>query len=197
MPMHKNMPDQDDLLDASITGRGGASFSLVNRLKRTLFCLTWTVLARWTPPPLHRWRCAVLRAFGAQIGKRVKIYGDTRIWLPERLYISDDVIVGRYVNLYNQGAISIGARAVVSQGAHICASTHAVNDRNFQLLLRPVRIEEDAWIAAEAFVGPGVTVGEGAVLSARGVTFHSLEPWTIYRGNPAVALKKRSFDTLT
>jgi putative colanic acid biosynthesis acetyltransferase WcaF len=52
-------------------------------------------------------------------------------------------------------------------------------------------IEPQAWVAAEAFVGPGVTVGEGAVLGARGVAFKALEPWTVYAGNPAQPLKKR------
>ncbi|MGH6957429.1 MAG: hypothetical protein ACREEW_12265, partial [Caulobacteraceae bacterium] len=60
-----------------------------------------------------------------------------------------------------------------------------------QLVARPIEIGPRAWIAAEAFVGPGVTVGEGAVLGARGVAMRDLEPWTIYAGNPATPLRRR------
>lgn len=152
----------------------------------------WTLLAAWTPPPFHGWRCFILRVFGAKIGQSVRFYGSARVWLPSNLIIGNRVIVGPRVTLYNQGMIEIGNRTVISQGAHVCASSHDVNDYYFQLILRPIRIENDAWIAAEAFVGPGVTVSEGAVLGARGVAMRDLESWGIYGGNPAEYLKQRT-----
>ncbi len=87
--------------------------------------------------------------------------------------------------------ISVGARTIISQRAHLCAGTHDHRDPAFQLYARPIRIDQDAWIAAEAFIGPGVTVGEGAVLGARGCAFADLDPWTVYSGNPAVSLGPR------
>lgn len=180
-----------DLLDARAAGAAGPSFSLRNRMERLIFMLVWGVAASWTPPPLHRWRVMILRLFGARIGRGVRIYGSTRVWHPARLVIGDAALIGPRVNLYNQGSITIGAEAVVSQGAHVCASSHDVRDPHFQLVLRPILIDDKAWVAAEAFVGPGVTVGEGAVLGARAAAFRDLAPWTIYGGNPAVALKPR------
>ena len=94
---------------------------------------------------------------------------------------------------YNQGAIFIGYRAVVSQGAHLCASSHDIDDYYHQLTLGPIRIEAYAWVAADAFVGPNVTVGEGAVLGARSVAMRNLEPWMAYTGNPATPLRPRRF----
>ena len=91
----------------------------------------------------------------------------------------------------NQGRITIGDDVTISQRAHICASTHRVNDFHFQLVLRPVTIETLCWVAAEAFVGPGVTMAEGSVLAARAALFASTEAWGIYRGNPATLLKTR------
>lgn len=178
-------------LDARTTGAGGPSFTLRNRAERAAFSIVWALLARWTPPPLHGWRCWLLRRFGARIGRRVRLYASTSVWHPAFLAIGDDAIVGPRVRLYNQGRIAIGARAVVSQGAHLCASTHDAADPHFQLVLRPITVGEDAWIAAEAFVGPGVRVGGGAVLGARAAAFRDLEPWTIHGGNPARALKPR------
>jgi putative colanic acid biosynthesis acetyltransferase WcaF len=173
------------------SGWGGASFSFRNRAGRSLFMLVWVLFAAWTPPPLHRWRCLILRAFGAAIGHGVRLYGSTVIWLPANLSIGDGSIVGPRVRLYNQGRIEIGAGAVVSQGAHLVASTHDVTDPLFQLVIRPIRIADRAWIAADAFIGPGVNVGEGAVLGARGVAVRNLDPFTIYGGNPARAIKPR------
>ncbi|WP_315764610.1 putative colanic acid biosynthesis acetyltransferase [Sphingomonas sp. Y38-1Y] len=180
-----------DPLDAAGTRGAGPSFSRRNRAERALFTLVWTVAARWTPPPLHRWRCTILRAFGAEVGRGVRLYGSTIVWHPANLSIGAGALIGPRVRLYNQGRIGIGAGAVVSQGAHLCASTHDLRDADFQLLLRPITIGADAWIAAEAFVGPGVTVGDGAVLGARGAAFDDLEPCHIYRGNPAAAISVR------
>ncbi len=180
------------LLDARASGTGGPSFSFRNRVERTLFMLVWAVLASWTPPPLHGWRRFILRVFGARIGHKVRLYGSVRIWHPAFLRIDNEATIGPGVRLYNQGKITIGARAVVSQGTHVCASTHDTADPHFQLKLCPIVIEEDAWIAADAFVGPGVKVGCGAVLGARGAAFRDLQPWTIYGGNPARFIKLRT-----
>ena len=85
----------------------------------------------------------------------------------------------------------MGARSIVSQGAHLCASSHDIADPHFQLVLRPITIGEGCWIAAEAFVGPGVTIGDGAVLAARAALFVDAAPLGVYRGNPATLLKER------
>ena len=180
-----------DLLDASKVGIGGPSFSLRNRAMRAIFAFVWLLCAHWTPPPLHTWLVLLLRLFGSRIGRNVRIYGSTRVWYPPHLVIGDRSLIGPHVNLYNQGEITIGSDVVVSQGAVICASTHDTADPNFQLILRPIKIGDNAWVAAEAFVGPGVTVGEGAVLGARAVAVRELEPWRIFSGNPAVDLRPR------
>ncbi|MET3516156.1 acetyltransferase-like isoleucine patch superfamily enzyme [Pseudacidovorax sp. 1753] len=87
--------------------------------------------------------------------------------------------------------IFIGDFAVVSQGAHLCAGSHDIEDENFQLITRPINIGPRAWVAAEAFVGPGVTVGASAVLGARGVAFKDLDGYGVYVGNPAKKIKSR------
>ena len=153
--------------------------------------IAWLGLARWTPPPFHAWRIFVLRLFGAQIGADCRIHASARVWWPGNLVMGDNVLIGPGAILYNQGRIAIGSGSVVSQRAHLCASTHDLAGAEFQLVLRPVSLGRDCWVAAEAFVGPGVAMGDGAVLAARGALFDHAEPWTIYRGNPAVPLKQR------
>ena len=180
-------------LDARTTKplEGGASFSLGNRLLRIVWQFSWFLLARFTPPPLHGWRRTILRAFGAKIGRGARVHASVNIWLPANLELGDQVLIGPGVRLYNQGRIRIGAQSVVSQRAHICASSHDLQDPEFQLVLRPVDIGERCWVAAEAFVGPGVTMGDRSVLAARGVLFGDAAADGVYSGNPAAHLKRR------
>lgn len=105
--------------------------------------------------------------------------------------MGDNSVMGPGVICYSMANISIGADATVSQRSHLCAATHDVDAQNFQLEARPIVIGENAWVAAEAFVGPGVTIGEGAVLGARAVTVKDLAPWSIFVGNPARFIRLR------
>lgn len=170
---------------------GGPSFTRRNRLYRLVWSIAWLLLARWTPPPLRGWRRMVLRLFGARIAPTANVYASVRIWSPRNLVMADHAAIGPGAIIYCMGPVTIGAHAVISQRAHLCAGTHDIEDPAFQLQTRPIVIGARAWIATEAFVGPGVTVGEGAVLGARGCAMRDLAPWTVSTGNPARLLRDR------
>jgi len=104
--------------------------------------------------------------------------------------------LGDGVIAYCLGTITIGERVSISQHAHLCAGSHDYTKPDLPLLRPPIVIQDDAWIAADAFVGPNVVVGEGAILGARGVAMKSLEAWTIYAGNPAKPVKSREMPSL-
>ena len=180
-------------LDAAVSRaiEGGASFSWGNRLVRVVWGIAWLVFARFTPPPLHAWRRLVLRAFGARVGRGARVHASVAIWLPRNLELGEQVLIGPGARLYNQGTIAIGAWSVISQRAHLCASTHRVDDPDFQLECRPIVLGERCWIATEAFVGPGVTMGDGAVLGARAALFEDAAADGIFRGNPASLVRQR------
>lgn len=57
--------------------------------------------------------------------------------------------------------------------------------------MRPVVIGEHCWIASEAFVGPGVTMGDRSVLGARGALFKDTAPDSVCSGNPGAFVKQR------
>jgi putative colanic acid biosynthesis acetyltransferase WcaF len=177
--------------------KGGPSFSLSNRIARSIWQVTWLLLAAWTPPQMRGWRRLLLRLFGAEVAATANVYGSARIWLPSNLEVGDYACVGPRVTVYNMAKITLREHALVSQGAHLCAGTHDIEDDHFQLKTRPIIIGSRAWVATEAFVGPGVCIAEGAVLGARGCAFRDLEPWTVYLGNPAQFFRKRNFHSET
>ncbi|VWX63296.1 putative colanic acid biosynthesis acetyltransferase WcaF [Burkholderiales bacterium 8X] len=170
---------------------GGPSFTLANRLQRAAWNVAWAVFASWTPPQMRFVRRFLLKLFGAKLGDNCDVRGSARVWYPPHLHLEDRALLAERVNCYNMAPITLGRGALVSQGAHLCAGSHDIASARFQLISSPIVIGAGAWIAAEAFVGPGVVVGEGAVLGARAVAFRSLEPWSVYGGNPAKRIKDR------
>jgi len=169
----------------------GPSFSFRNRLARAVWNLVQATLFRWSPRPLHTWRAFLLRLFGARLGSRCHIYPGVMIWAPWNLTCGDEVGVADRAILYNQAPIHLGTRAVISQGAHLCTGTHDYNSPAFPLIAKSITVEAYAWVAAEAFVHPGVTIGEGAVLGARSVAPRDLNAWAVYAGSPAACIKER------
>ncbi|MCW6506566.1 putative colanic acid biosynthesis acetyltransferase [Lichenifustis flavocetrariae] len=183
------------ILDAHLSRplEGGPSFSLGNRLFRAVWRIAWRCLASWTPPAFRGWRRGLLVAFGARLAPSADVRSSARIWYPPHLSMGAQAVIGPEVVCYNIAPVEIGCRTIVSQRAHLCTGSHDLSDRHFQLVARSITLEDDVWIAAEAFVGPGVVAREGSVLAARGAIFGDLQPWTVYRGNPAQPVKTRKF----
>jgi putative colanic acid biosynthesis acetyltransferase WcaF len=169
----------------------GASFSLSNRIARVIWSAVYLVFFRLSPKPLHAWRSFLLRLFGAKVGKGVHVYPGVKVWAPWNLELLDECGVGSGANLYSQGVIKIGRRAIISQGAYICTGTHDYTKRGHPLVTAPITIGDNAWIAAEAFVHPGVTIGEGAVIGARSVVTKDMPAWMVCAGHPCKVLRER------
>lgn len=169
----------------------GPSFSLRNRLGRVAWGVTAFFLFRLSPKPLHAWRSFLLRCFGAKVGKGVHVYPNVKIWAPWNLDLADECGVSNGAILYSQGKITIGYRVVISQGAHICAGTHDYTQPGFPLITKPIVIKDHAWVATEAFVHPGVTIGEGCVIGARAVVGKDMPDWMVCSGHPCKPLKER------
>ncbi|MFA5451399.1 MAG: putative colanic acid biosynthesis acetyltransferase [Dehalococcoidales bacterium] len=168
------------------------SFSLLNKIIRLIWSFVYYAFFRFTPTPFFGFRRLILRVFGAKLSDKVNVYPSVSIWLPSNLVMGDRSTLGPHSRVYNQGKVVIGSRVTVSQYAHICASSHDYCDPSHQLILSPVFIDDDVWICADAFVGPGVSIGAGAVVGARGVLTSNADAWSVYAGNPAKLIKKRS-----
>lgn len=169
----------------------GPSFSLGNRFARAAWGIVYVVLFRFSPRPFHAWRRWLLVMFGARIAKGCHIYPKVRIWAPWNLVCDEEAGVGDGAILYNQAPITLGKRVVVSQGAHLCTGSHDYESPGFELFAKPIIVGDHAWIAAECFIHPGVTIGEGAVIGARSVVTLDVPPWTVCAGNPCKPIKPR------
>jgi putative colanic acid biosynthesis acetyltransferase WcaF len=178
----------------AIENRSSPNFSISHRALRAVFGLVWFVFASWTPPPMGAWRRFLLRLFGAKIHPTATVRGGARIWYPPNLEMKAFAVLADGVQCYNMGTIVIGENSIVSQRSFLCGGTHDYKLARHPLVTAPIVIGDDVWIAAEAFVAPGVTVPDGCVIGARAVVSGKLEPWTIYAGNPARILRSRDYD---
>lgn len=169
-----------------------AAFSRGNRARRLLWNVAWLLLVRLSPRPAHAWRAFVLRLFGAQIGPHCHIYPAARVWAPWNLRCGDRVSIADGAEIYNPALIELKSHVLVSQGAYVCGATHDDNHPLFPLLAYRMTLGAYSWICARACVLPGVAVGEGAVLGLGAVATRSLEPWTVYAGNPAQKVRMRN-----
>jgi putative colanic acid biosynthesis acetyltransferase WcaF len=168
-----------------------SELSLANRAGRALWGMVWVLLFRPSPRPLHAWRRFLLSLFGARLGRGVRIYASATIWAPWNLTMGDFSVLGDHVDCYAVDRIEIGAHSIVSQYTFLCTATHDPDQPLFPLVTKPIRVGQQAWIAAAAFIGPGVTVGDGAVVGARACVFKDVAPWSIVGGNPARLIRMR------
>jgi putative colanic acid biosynthesis acetyltransferase WcaF len=170
-------------------------FSFMNKVGRVLWYFSYWILFRPFNLQIFReWRIFVLRIFRAKISRDVNIYASVKIWAPWNLEIGKYSTIGPRADIYNQGKIVIGNHSIISQKSYLCASTHDYNVSHYPLIKMPISIGDHVWIAADAFVGPGVKIKSGAVIGARSAVFANVSEWSVYGGNPAKFIKKRSFE---
>lgn len=178
-------------MDINTDTHTGPSFSVRNRFGRLFWGVSYIVLFRFSPKPLHEWRSFILRCFGAKVGRGVHVYPGVKIWAPWNLELADECGIASGVTLYSQGRISIGHKAVISQGAHLVTGTHDYSNPGFPLITKPINVGNFVWIAADAFIHPGVTIGEGCVIGARSVITKNMPDWMICAGHPCIPIKPR------
>jgi putative colanic acid biosynthesis acetyltransferase WcaF len=159
---------------------------------RTTWQTVWLLLFRPSPVPFHAWRRLLLRIFGAKMGKETHVYPTTKIWAPWNLTMGDFSGLGPYVDCYSVDAIDVGPYAAVSQYSFLCTASHDYALEKMPLISAPIIIGQNAWVAADVFVGPGVSIGAGAVALARSTVLDDVLPWTVVGGSPAKFIKHRT-----
>ncbi|WP_255556494.1 putative colanic acid biosynthesis acetyltransferase [Methylococcus sp. Mc7] len=168
--------------------------SIGNKLARVLWSLVWLLLYRPSPVPLHGWRRFLLRLFGAKIGRGAHPYPSAKVWAPWNLEMGDHSCLSHHVDCYCVDRIKLGAHTTVSQYSFLCTASHDYTDPAMPLITAPITLGERVWVTADVFVAPSVTIGDGAVITARSSVFRDIEPWMVAAGNPAEPVKPRLFE---
>lgn len=165
--------------------------SVANRAARVLWSICYALLYRPSPRVAHKFRVLLLRLFGGNIDWNAHPYPKCKIWLPSNLTMGAYSSMSDDVDCYNVALITLDAWSTVSQYSYLCSASHDINDPNFTLFSRPIRIGFRAWVGARGYVGPGVNVSEGAVVGANACVYRDVPAWTVVGGNPARALATR------
>lgn len=173
-------------------GQNRAPWNWRTKMRRAAWQICWRLLFRPTPKRLgNGFRIWLLRRFGARLGRRCLILPSVRILQPWELELGEFTALGEAVDIYNFGRVKIGSQTVISQRTFVCTGSHDYEHPHFPLTWQPITIGDSVWIAAEVFLHPGVTIGDGAVIGARAVVTESMPPWMVCAGHPCRPLKPR------
>ena len=172
-------------------------WSFKQKIARALWLPFSFVIRIKGPRFLSPVRVCLLRVFGAKIGNRVLVSGEVHIWCPWNLEIGDYSAISFNVEIYNFAKITIGRNTVISQHSYLCTATHDYTAPNLPLIMKPIFIGSQSWVAAKTFVAPGVTIGEGCVIGACSVVTKNIADWNVAAGNPAKIIRTRVINSNT
>lgn len=178
-------------LKATYAGRYRNRLGRGAQLRRGLWRLVWALFGRPTPTFLFRWRRFLANAFGANLHQTARLYPSVSIWAPWNLAMGRHATLADGVVCYSVDRITIDNDVTVSQEAFLCTASHDLCDPLRSLTTKPIHLRACSWVFARAFIGPGVTIGEGAVALACAVVVRDVPPWMIVGGSPARLVKKR------
>ena len=166
------------------------------KARRFLWNIVHTLLVR--PCPRGKffsvWRRFIYRSFGAKMADTASVHASAKVFMPWNLEMAPYSVIGDNAEIYNPTLVKLGRNCVVSQHAYLCATGHNIYSSKHEQVDKPIILEDRSWVATDAFVGMGVTIGEGAVVGARACVFKDVAPWTVVGGNPAKFIKERKIN---
>jgi len=166
-------------------------WTISQRIKMLLWEHTWLILCSWTPKPANAWRIFILKLFGVKIYGKPFVHQRARIQIPWNLTMHHKSCLGDRANAYTLGKIEISEYTTIAQEAYICTGTHAFDSHTMNLITAPVKIGKNVFVGARAFIMPGVTIGDYAIIGANSLVSKDVAPGIIVGGNPARFIKKR------
>lgn len=161
------------------------------KIKRGVWEYFVRPIYRLVPGRRARLRVSLLRMMGAKIGTGCTIEPHVDVLIPWELEIGDHVAIGHHAHIQNFTKVTIGSMSVISQYAYLGTGTHDYTHPHFNLVFHPITIEPESWVAASAFIGPGVTLGRGCVIGAASVVMKDMPSWSVCAGNPCRVIKTR------
>lgn len=168
-----------------------ASWPLSLKVKRAVWQILIQPFFLWLPRPANTLRISLLRMMGAKIGHTCLIEPKVNVLMPWNLELGDYVVLGREVEIYNYALVKINDMTVISQRCYLCTGTHDYTHPYMPLIWKPITVGSECWVAAEAFLAPGVEIGNGVVIGARSVVTKNMPEWMVCAGNPCKPIKAR------
>lgn len=165
-----------------------------NKLKQTLWYFINVIFFINPFNPSSAIKCWLLRCFGATLEKGVVVKPGVNIKYPWKLKIGANTWIGENVWIDNLTDVAIGKNVCISQGAMLLTGNHNYKKTTFDLMVKQITIEDGVWLGAQTVVCPGVTAFSHSVLTVGSVATQNLEEYTIYSGNPAIAIKPRAIE---
>ena len=168
-------------------------YTKMEKARRALWNMVYVLFVRPCPRGniSSKWRRSIYRLFGAKLADSASVHASAKVFMPWNLVMEPYSVIGDNAEIYNPDIVHLGRNCVVSQHAYLCCASHNIYSNAHEQINAPIIMHDRSWVAADAFVGMGVTIGEGAVVGARAAVFKDVEPWTVVGGNPAKVIKKR------
>jgi putative colanic acid biosynthesis acetyltransferase WcaF len=165
-----------------------------NKLKIVAWYWVNELVLKNTLFPFSKLKVIVLRFFGAKIGKGITIKPGVNIKYPWLLEIGNHCWIGEGVWIDNLDQVSIGNHVCISQDAMLLCGNHNFKTPTFDLIIKPIILEDGTWVGAKSLVCPGVTLKTHSILTVGSVANKDLDAYSIYKGNPALKIKSRKIE---
>ena len=161
-----------------------------------IFCwyLVSTVFFRSGLIPFSSVLVGLLKLFGCKTGKDTRVKPFVNIKYPWKLSIGDYTWIGEGCIIENLAQVTLGKNVCLSQGCMLVTGNHNYKKTSFDLFVKPILIEDGAWIGAKAIVCPGVVVSSHAVLTVGSVAVNNVDPYAVYQGNPGIKIRSRMIE---
>ncbi len=162
------------------------------KLIRLIFQIIWTICARPFPKAtMRKWNIFLLCLFGAKIAKTCTVYSSANIFMPQNLIMDDHACLAGHTIVENAAIVHLKEYSIVSQYSYLCTASHDIRDKDFPQFSKLITVGKGSWVAARCFVGPGVTIGDNAVVGAAASVFKDVPANAVVGGNPAKYIKER------
>lgn len=179
-------------MHTSLKQFNGSAFSKgAGGLKQFCWFFINSVFFRSSFFPFMYSKVILLRLFGAKIGQGLVIKPSVNIKFPWKLVVGNDCWIGENVWIDNLDNVSIGSNVCLSQGALLLTGNHDYTISTFDYRNAPIIIEDGVWIGAQSVVCSGVVCKSHSILTVGSIATKDLDEYTIYQGNPAIAIRKR------
>jgi len=129
--------------------------------------------------------------FGAKVAWTATIDSSANIEYPWNLTMGHLSSLGEKSWIYAMAPIIIGEKTCIGKNVYLITGSHDITSCTFDLIVKPIIIGDNVWIATGSYVLQGIQINNNAVIAAGAVVVNNVGDSDIVGGNPAKFIKKR------